>query len=277
MKQRLITAGIGLFLFFIILFFFETYLFNIAFALASGLIVHELMLAYKFTKYKLLTVICCVFGTSVPLIITKDGNTYSIIAIIVFVGLLFGIALKDHNKITVKELALPFMISIVFPFALGSIIYIRNQFDLYQALYYTLLVFAFAWGSDSGAYFIGRFFGKRKLSPNISPNKTIEGLIGGVFSCIAFTAVLTLLYNYVMAQQGITVTIHYLVLFIVCILGSLIGVMGDLCASMIKRQCGIKDFGSIMPGHGGFLDRFDSVLFIAPFFFVVLQVVNLVT
>jgi phosphatidate cytidylyltransferase len=276
-KQRLITAAIGLSIFFAILFFFETFLFNLTIAFVSMVAVFELLLAYQLTQHKLLTVISCVFAAVVPMLVTKETNLRNVISIIIYVGLLIGIALWQHEKIPVEKIALVFFVSIVFPFAFTALIYIRDKFDMAHGLYYTLLAFACAWGSDSGAYFAGRFFGKRKLAPKISPNKTVEGLIGGVFSCIFFVALVTGVYYYIMQSNGETVTIYYLPLLLISICGSLVGVVGDLSASMIKRQCKIKDFGTIMPGHGGILDRFDSVAFIAPFFFVVLQYLSCVS
>ncbi|WMJ23642.1 phosphatidate cytidylyltransferase [Paludicola sp. MB14-C6] len=277
MKQRLITAGVGLLLFFVILFFFETFLFNAVVAILSTLVVYELLLAYKLTKHKLLSLLSCTFAALVPMLVTKEKNAINIIAIIVFTGLLFGIALKQHEKITIEQIAIVFLISLVFPFAFTTLIYIRDKFDMAQGLYYTLLIFACAWGADSGAYFAGRFFGKRKLAPKISPNKTVEGLIGGLISSVFFVALVTATYYFIMQNLGVAVIIHYIPLLFISIFGALVGVVGDLTASLIKRQCAIKDYGTIMPGHGGILDRFDSVLFITPFFFVVLQYLTCVS
>lgn len=277
MKQRVVSALIGLLLFFIILFFFETHIYNIAVSFLAILMVYEVLSAYKYTNNKLLSGISFIFAGIVPLIITKEHNMYTVIAIIIYVGLLFGIALKFHDKIDLKQISHTFFTSMIYPFAISTLIYIRNQFGLYDGMYYTLLIFACAWGSDTGAYFAGRFFGKKKLAPNISPNKTIEGLYGGVTSCLFFVALVTIVYYYVMKSLQITININYIYLVLISIAASFIGVMGDLCASLTKRQCNVKDFGSIMPGHGGVMDRFDSVLFIAPFFYVVLQFIKCVS
>jgi len=277
MKQRVLTAVVGLSLFFVIMFFFDTYIFNIAIAGVVVLTVHELLLAYHLAEHKLLTFISCIFAGATPLITSMENRLYNVVSIIAFVGILFAIALKQHNKIDFEKIAFAFFIAIVFPYAFTSLIYIRDQFGFYQGLFYTFLIFACAWGSDTGAYFIGKSFGKKKLAPEISPHKTVEGLVGGLFACILFVAGLTTIYYFVMKSMNITVEVNYIYLAIVSIIGSLIGVMGDLSASLIKRQCKIKDFGTIMPGHGGVLDRFDSVIFIAPFVFVVLQIIELVS
>lgn len=116
------------------------------------------------------------------------------------------------------------------------------------------LVFITAWATDTCAYFTGSFIGKRKLCPQISPKKTIEGSIGGIIGSV----IISLIFAYFIVPH----------IFIHCIwigfIGSIMGQVGDLTASIFKRYTGIKDYGKIMPGHGGILDRFDSILFTAP-------------
>jgi phosphatidate cytidylyltransferase len=126
-----------------------------------------------------------------------------------------------------------------------------KPFDNTKALWLVLLT---TWATDTGAYFVGRFIGKNKLAKNISPNKTIEGVFGGIFSSIIVAFLLSSFYG--------------LFSFYWVIYGILIGVIaivGDLFESSIKRDMGVKDFGYIIPGHGGMLDRFDSLLFTVPF------------
>lgn len=122
-----------------------------------------------------------------------------------------------------------------------------------------LLVFIFSWISDTCAYFTGVFFGKRKLCPAISPKKTIEGSIGGMIG----SALLALLFSYYWHGE----IIWYYAGF--GLVGSAISQAGDLIASMFKRQSNIKDYGKIIPGHGGILDRFDSILFVLPVVYLI--------
>ena len=139
----------------------------------------------------------------------------------------------------------------------------------YDAIYFILLILCFAWGGDTAAYFAGRAFGKHKLAPVVSPHKTVEGAIGGVCGSIAAGMVLTLVYALLSARYHvITFNVqpyHYLILAVMGGIASVLGILGDLFASAVKRQMGIKDYGTIFPGHGGILDRFDSVMFVAPF------------
>lgn len=113
--------------------------------------------------------------------------------------------------------------------------------------------------SDTGAFFAGRAFGKRKLCPAVSPNKTVAGCIGGFVGSIAGMAVFHLV-----VKTWFQLDLGWGVVILMGVIGSLFGQLGDLSFSVIKREFGIKDYGAIFPGHGGVLDRFDSVLFVAP-------------
>ncbi|HKR65634.1 MAG TPA: phosphatidate cytidylyltransferase [Thermoanaerobaculia bacterium] len=135
----------------------------------------------------------------------------------------------------------------------GSLIRLRNDFDDGSKLIFFLLLVV--WLGDSGAYYVGKQFGKHKLSPRISPKKTVEGLIGGIVTSIVAAIVIhfTFFKNF---------PLHHAV--IAGVLLSFAGVVGDLAESMWKRSADVKDSGTLIPGHGGFLDRFDSILFTAP-------------
>ena len=126
-------------------------------------------------------------------------------------------------------------------------------------VYYILLPLVAAFSSDAFAYFAGLALGKHKLAPRLSPKKTVEGSVGGLCGAI----VGCLIYALVM-QFGFALHVNYFAFVVYGVLGSVISQMGDLSFSYIKRQSGIKDFGTIFPGHGGVLDRFDSVIFCAP-------------
>ncbi len=118
------------------------------------------------------------------------------------------------------------------------------------------LIYISAWGADTAAYFVGRFFGKHKMAPILSPKKTVEGALGGVIGAGLFGVLFNLVFD---RQQG-----NVWQFFVICACGAVISIFGDLTASAIKRDHGIKDYGHLIPGHGGILDRFDSVIFTAP-------------
>lgn len=131
--------------------------------------------------------------------------------------------------------------------------------------FFVWLIFISAWGTDTFAYFTGYFIGKNKLAPVLSPKKTIEGAVGGVIGA----ALLGLVYTWAYGTYYNSDIIPYvLVISLITALGSVVAQFGDLSASTIKRLLEVKDFGYLLPGHGGVLDRFDSVLFTAPFIYM---------
>ena len=132
-----------------------------------------------------------------------------------------------------------------------------------------MYLFLLVWGADSGTYFVGRKFGHKKLAPNVSPNKSLEGLYGGVVTSMLIVITVALLY----LDMSFAEHILFLILSVVTVFSS---VLGDLFESMIKRRAGIKDSGRILPGHGGVLDRIDSLLAAAPIFAAGMYVLKLI-
>ena len=122
-----------------------------------------------------------------------------------------------------------------------------------------------SWGSDVFAYFIGRHFGKHKLT-KVSPNKTVEGAIAGIVGATLLGIIYAVLCNTLWGAG-----INYLLIGVIVAILSVIGQVGDLAASSIKRYCDIKDFSELIPGHGGMLDRIDSIIFVLPFAFLLLN------
>ena len=145
---------------------------------------------------------------------------------------------------------------------------LRNSSDVF-GLPYVLLPLVIAWMSDIGAYFTGVFFGKHKMAPVISPKKTWEGFFGGWAISVGLTAVYGLICN-VLMDPLFSWRVDIGLFAVMAVVLAPLSVVGDLLASLIKRRCGIKDYGNIMPGHGGVMDRFDSVVFIAPLVWIVL-------
>lgn len=123
---------------------------------------------------------------------------------------------------------------------------------------YLLLMLLWIWGADSGAFFVGRRFGKQKLAPAISPGKTREGVLGGLLVVILIALIAGLFFPF-----GV---VHYVGLLILSLIVAIISVVGDLFESLVKRQTGVKDSGTLLPGHGGILDRLDSLISTAPVF-----------
>jgi phosphatidate cytidylyltransferase len=155
-----------------------------------------------------------------------------------------------YPKITLVRLAQTLFIGMYVVLFMYHMIMLNNMPDRK----YLWLVYIISFGTDTFAYFAGVFFGKHKLCPNVSPKKTVEGAIGGILGCLGLTITF---FKYF----GINISI-YTIIFSIFV--SAFSMVGDLLASKIKREHNVKDFGSILPGHGGILDRFDSLLFVAP-------------
>ena len=160
------------------------------------------------------------------------------------------------------------LFGIIYVVIMTSFIYLIREQGIHGK-YFVWLIFIASWGSDTFAYITGLLFGKHKLSKKLSPKKTIEGFIGGILGAI----LLGILYTYIMFNK-ISPEIDYRALRVglACGFGSIISTFGDLTASAIKREFNIKDYGDIIPGHGGVLDRFDSVIFTAPVLYFVLNI-----
>lgn len=138
--------------------------------------------------------------------------------------------------------------------------YVYQTRELNAGTYIVWLIFLCSWGCDTCAYCVGVLIGKHKMAPKLSPKKSVEGAVGGVFGA----ALLTVIYGYVFQNQMNLSTEYIFVLAGISAVGALISMVGDLAASAIKRNYDIKDYGKLIPGHGGILDRFDSVIFTAP-------------
>lgn len=172
---------------------------------------------------------------------------------------------EDGGQIGLYEILLTLFGGVLIPAALSALVRLKC---MEQGRYLVLLAVLLAFITDGGAYFAGVFLGKHRGITKVSPNKSLEGYIGGFVTGILFA----LLFGVVIgAITGAPV--NYLSLALVGLLGALVTELGDLAFSLIKRQYGVKDFGNLLPGHGGMLDRFDSMLFCGP---VVLFVVTLI-
>lgn len=194
---------------------------------------------------------------------------YALYSFILFIFLIF-----NHKQISFKNLSVIYSMSIMIPCAFLTLVSTRSVNFEYGIYFATMAVLA-AWIPDMGAYFAGTFLGKHKLCPDISPKKTVEGLIGG--SVISMIGVLVFGTIFAFIFYGVDVEINYIALLILGFGGSFTSVVGDLSFSLIKRSCGVKDFGDLIPGHGGMLDRFDSVIFTAPFAFFLIYTLPILT
>ncbi len=275
MKQRIISAAVAILLLILILFMYHTVVLNLAISLISAIAVYEVLTATSYIRNKALLTICTLFVVLVPFMTFFMQWNLMAPAVLLFVLALLLIMIAAHTTLRIEAVGLTFLIGTLIPLSLTTLVFIRDRFER-DGLFLILLTLAGAWIGDTGAYFAGTFFGKHKLTPIISPKKTVEGLVGGIVSTAAAFLLMGFIYQQILAYQGTDVTVSYGMLALLGVACTLIGLIGDLSASVVKRQCSIKDFGNIMPGHGGVLDRFDSVLTVAPFMYIMLKYVTLI-
>lgn len=254
---RFISAVIGLILFFIVIFASQLVL-DIVLGALILFMLYEFFHAFQF-GFMLSAV--GLIGTTALLCVLSSGR-YDIFAfaLTAYIVLLITISIFRHKTISFTDIATVLFATIYVGFFTSFIARIRALDE--NGLYYLFLIFICAWMTDTGAYFSGRFFGKHKLAPSISPKKTVEGSVGGIICAMLGCIVLGLVAAYINEASP-----NYWLLALVGLIGSCLAQLGDLIASLIKRTCGVKDFGNIMPGHGGALDRFDSVIMVSPFIY----------
>lgn len=195
-------------------------------------------------------------------IITDNAEIFNVVFIIA-VLLIMTVLVVFHKANTIHDGAITLLGFFYVGVMLSLICRIRDF-----SILFAWLPFIFAFASDTGAYFIGSAIGKHKLTPELSPHKSVEGAVGGVVT----TAVLSAVYAFVCYRFYGLSPEYIWILAIAGAVGSVFGQFGDLAASSIKRQVGIKDYGKLMPGHGGVMDRFDSVLFTMPLVYVVMLI-----
>lgn len=257
MVKRVLFAVVAIPVLFVVLFFTPDWVLPIAISGLSMIAVHEVLWSTGFVKNSKISGFAIALAGLIPFWVYLEEQMFPALCVLfAYVALLFGEAMLSHATVTMEKMGGSFFLSIMIPYFLSSFIRIR-EFDNWAFL--ILLPFLTAYTSDASALFAGLRFGKHKLAPEISPKKTVEGAIGGFVGAV----VGTVLYGAVL-RYGFGAQVNYFLLAIYGLLGSALGQFGDLAFSYIKRQYAIKDYGTIFPGHGGVLDRFDSVIFCAP-------------
>ena len=274
MKTRIISGAVGIIIFIVA---------AVAAVIISPLIMHVLLLivgcigvyeALKstgYTKSKFILVSSIVYAVVTPIIYSIElvGAEFKFnllikheLCLVLYALIIFTVSMVKHKTVQPSQVSYAFCATVAITFSFWSLAAVFSHSDGH-GLFYIIVVFLAAWACDTGAYFSGYFFGKHKMAPEISPKKTIEGAVGGIIFDVLIMLVTCLIFNKLTDYTANTV-------LIVCItpILAVAGILGDLIFSYIKRDCKIKDYGKIMPGHGGILDRFDSVIAVAPLAYI---------
>ena len=275
MKTRIITAAVGLGVLAVVLAFFDTFLVDLVLSAVCLIAIHEVFSAMGFGKKQWYLYAAAVPLTLLVMLSTSQMVRGLLLPAAFLTVLFYNVCQIAHVKtLDFGKLTGFVYFSGVITFCFYSLIHLKRMLPFaeyrYDAIYFILLILCFAWGGDTAAYFAGRAFGRHKLAPIVSPHKTVEGAVGGVLGTMVFGVLVTVIYSVAadrmeaFTRSNIGVSMYIIIALLACV-AAVLGIYGDLIASVVKRQCGIKDYGTIFPGHGGILDRFDSVMFIAPF------------
>ena len=253
MKTRVLAAAVLLPLLLLVVLAAPKIFTAILFGAMAGIAAYELLVGAKLVKnmrlcvYSIVSAFWCVLWSGLGI-----GNVWLLLGVLIFWIALFAEVMASEMKIPFVKIAVCVVAGVVLPLLFGSVVRIHSA---EKGRFFILIPFAMAFSSDTGAYFAGLKFGKTKLAPAISPKKTVEGVIGGVIGAMVVMLIYCLVLQVFFGMQP-----NYLFALIYGLLGAGAGVFGDLCFSVIKRQNDIKDYGNLIPGHGGILDRFDSMM-----------------
>ncbi len=264
MKVRLISAAVGIVVCVALMLLGEvnSIVINIAISLVTGLICGELLSAKKLHKELKISIPCIAFAILMPLLCT---TVLKFLPLYLFAITLFTIMIVFHSSTKVDDVLFAFGGTLLITLSMTSLALVSCSGG--YTSFWIVLSLGVPWLADSGAYFAGVYLGKHKLCPEISPKKTVEGAIGGLVSGFLGSIIIGFVFLLIYGD----VSINFVALIIVGLINPIVSIIGDLTFSVVKRACDIKDYGSIMPGHGGMLDRFDSIILCAPLVFIVSQ------
>ncbi len=268
MLKRIITAVVAIAIFLPILYFSNTMIFAVTLSLLALIGCSEMLKCIGVLKRLTLSLPMLAYTTAFPLLPfwleTQTVEHIFVVATIVLLLYLYALLTFSKGKWTPGEVATPTMSVLYITLAFAALSLLR--YDTTAGQYVYLICMIGAWVTDTFAYFCGYLFGKHKLIPDVSPKKTVEGSIGGTLFCAAALPLYGWIVSLITKGQ---IMPNYLWLVISGFLIALVSQLGDLLMSAIKRTYGIKDYGKLFPGHGGVLDRFDSVLAVALVLFAI--------
>ena len=261
MKQRLISAFFGVILLFAVM-LANRFVFDIAVVIISSMAIYEVISALNLNEHKTMTVISLLMPLVVGITSVLEKEYIFSVAFF-FIGLYLLTMLFSRKRYSFNDVAKFATISLMITLSFVHLTFVRQ---MNNGVICVFVIFIGSWITDSFAYFTGLAFGKHKLAPCVSPKKTIEGAIGGI---VGVTVVITA-YTVICANI-MNMSANIIIAVVTGILCGVLSQLGDLCASVIKRENNVKDFGHIMPGHGGVMDRFDSFLFVSPLVYYILE------
>lgn len=269
MKTRIIVAAVGLPLLLVVLIVLKPVFLTVLLAAMLIIAAAELFRAAGGAPNRRVLIVTMAFAALTPFAVYFGLGQVGFFAI--FMPLMaynFAEAIAafgKEKKIKFEDILVSLFAGALIPWLLCCMLSLKM---MEKGAYYVVMVCVITMISDSGGYFAGYFLGKHKVTPHVSPNKTLEGFIGSFLSAIAGL----MLFGLIAGLIG-KFSVNYLYLLIYAVCGNIFTQLGDLSFSLIKRQYGIKDYGNLLPGHGGILDRFDSMIFTAPVVYILIMLI----
>ncbi|MCL2124435.1 MAG: phosphatidate cytidylyltransferase [Oscillospiraceae bacterium] len=269
MKERIIVAAVFVPILLVIVFFLPPYVFVGLVALICAVSAYELLHAIGAKGNERITIYAVFSAALIPIGIYFDVGLHAFMAVFLvllsFVFIETAAVFRTKREISFAQVMTSMFGGALIPLLLSSLVGLKN---MPEGRLFVLLPVVSAFITDAGAYFSGMLFGKKKAFPLISPKKTVEGCVGGL---VVGTAAL-MIYGVILVFSTVY-EIKFWALLIYGIVGGVATILGDLAFSMVKREFNVKDYGRLLPGHGGMLDRFDSMVFTAPAIYLMVTVI----
>lgn len=269
MAKRILVAVIFVPILFVVMMFLPPVVWAVVVAFISAMAAFELLRATGEGKVTLpMQVVTVISAVLIPLGYWLEiGTTVAYVCAFVVMAVSFWCAIRAYGEngaaIGFHQVLITIFGGAFIPAGLSSLVVLKG---MQQGRYLVLLAVILAFVTDGGAYFVGVFLGKHRGITKVSPNKSLEGYIGGLVVGMLFAVLYGIVVSAIVDQS-----VNYLSLALCGLIGGLVTELGDLAFSFIKRQYGVKDFGNLLPGHGGMLDRFDSMIFCGPVVLFIVQ------
>ena len=271
LKPRLLTAAIGIPAVVLLIFLSELWrpTLNIVVSGVTAVMIGEYLYGKGMLRNYPISVVCIAAAFLLTLLC---ATPFVYLTLLVFMMAAFLTLIIRHKKISYPDFCYAVFGTLLISFGMSAVTLVcSNEISVTFGFFVVLML---PWMADAGGSFVGASMGKHKLCPEISPKKTVEGAIGGILFCMISAVGLGLIFQLLVFSA---VSVNFISLVMIGALDAVFSIVGDLSFSLIKRNLGIKDYGTIFPGHGGFLDRCDSIIFTAPIVLVINQYMPLLS
>ena len=271
LKPRLLTAAIGIPAVVLLIFLSELWrpTLNIVVSGVTAVMIGEYLYGKGMLRNYPISVVCIAAAFLLTLLC---ATPFVYLTLLVFMMAAFLTLIIRHKKISYPDFCYAVFGTLLISFGMSAVTLVcSNEISVTFGFFVVLML---PWMADAGGFFVGASMGKHKLCPEISPKKTVEGAIGGILFCMISAVGLGLIFQLLVFSA---VSVNFISLVMIGALDAVFSIVGDLSFSLIKRNLGIKDFGTSFPGHGGFLDRCDSIIFTAPIVLIINQYMPLLS